>query len=120
MKRILPIIVCIIGLLAVLTAPMVPHHHHGEEMCVASHSHHGEGEDCSSCVKNAHGLNVKAGSNRIIPDITILPLFVSFGYEWHVEDVCIDVLRKHFCRSTIAILQGYGGASGLRAPPCFS
>lgn len=120
MKRILPIIVCMIGLLAVLTAPMVPHHHHGEEMCVASHDHHGEGEGCSSCVKNTQGLDVKARSNRSIPDISILPIFVLFGYEWRVRDVGVDELRKHFCRSTIAVLQGYGGASGLRAPPCFS
>ena len=120
MKRIFPIIVCMIGLLAVLTAPMVPHHHHGEEMCVTSHGHHGEGEDCTSCVKNSYGLDVKAGSNRTVPDISVLPLFVLFGYEWHVDDVGIDELRKHVCRSTISVLQGYGGASGLRAPPCFS
>lgn len=114
MKGIRSFIVCTLGLLAMLIAPMIPHHHHGEEVCVV---HHGENKGCSSCIKNAQWLDVRASSDRNISDFCLLPLFVVFGYEWHVKDIRIAELKKHFCRSTIPVMEGYGGASGLRAPP---
>lgn len=133
MKNFLSFIACTLGALAVLIAPMIPHHHHGEEVCVVmercsidnrindTHTgHHGEDQDCSSCIKNAQWLDVRANYNRNVADLCLLPLFVVFGYEWHMKDVHISELKNHFCRSTIHVLEGYGGVSGLRAPPCFS
>ena len=133
MKSILSFIACTFGLLAMLIAPMIPHHHHGEEVCVVMErcsidhnindkhtSHHGESNECSSCIKNVQWLDVRVSGNRNISDLCLLPLLVVFGYEWHVKDIQMAELKKHFCRSAVPILEGYGGVSGLRAPPCFS
>ena len=83
--------------------------------------HHGdsEHEDCSSCIKNAQWLDVMAGNNRNAFDVYLLPLFVVFGYEWHVRDVVVEEKQNLYCQSKKKLLEGYGGLCGLRAPPCF-
>ena len=134
MKRIFLIIVWTIGVMSVLIAPIIPHQHHGEALFMIMEKfgidnnindehteHHGdsEHEDCSSCIKNAQWLDVMAGNNRNAFDVYLLPLFVVFGYEWHVRDVVVEEKQNLYCQSKKKLLEGYGGLCGLRAPPCF-
>jgi hypothetical protein len=54
MKRILSIAVVTVAIIAVITSVIVPHHHHGDAVCIATHHcDHDCGDDGHSCDGNS-------------------------------------------------------------------
>ena len=135
MRRLTNIIVWTIGVVAMLVAPTIPHHHHGEVVCAIMErcemddavndehtEHHGQenGEGCTSCDKNSQWFDVKQNNQRHIHDINTLPLLTLFSYEWHIEDIGKDAPRKHVRPAISYSSASYGRSWGLRAPPEFT
>ena len=135
MRRLGNIIVWTIGVMAMLVAPMIPHHHHGEVVCTIMErcemddavndehaEHHGQehGDGCTSCDKSSQWFDIKNNNNRHLQDIYILPLLTLFGYEWHIEDIGEDVIKRNVRRSMTYDTKSGGRTHGLRAPPRFT
>ena len=134
MRRLPNIIICTIGTLAMLIAPMIPHHHHGEVICAIMEQcemdgevndehteHHGnqEGKGCSSCDKNAQWYDIKSSNQRYTHDTYALPLLTLLGYEWHFEGKKTDKTRLKPRKSTPQACKLSVRTKGLRAPPRF-
>ncbi|MGN0282767.1 MAG: DUF6769 family protein [Prevotella sp.] len=135
MRRLSNIIIWSIGVMAMLIAPMIPHHHHGEVVCTIMErcemddvvndehtEHHGNqhGEGCTSCDKSAQWVDIKTNNQRHIQDIYLLPLLTLFGYEWHMEDIGTSAEKQAFRRSMPYDSTSRGRTHGLRAPPRFT
>lgn len=135
MRRLAKIIVWTIGVMAMLIAPMIPHHHHGEVVCTimdqcvmddavndehTEHQSQQPSEGCTSCDKSAQWYDIKSHETRLSSDFSIFPLLTLLGYEWHVEDVDKSVIRRNVRRSTFHESARHGTTLGLRAPPLFT
>ena len=86
LRRILTIIFWVLAVFALLTAPMIPHHHHGEEICFEvnhhadadSHSH--DGHEKTACSSYQHFIKGGQSQQRTVGSYTITSiahLFVS-------------------------------------------
>ena len=135
MRRLANIIVWTIGVMAMLIAPMIPHHHHGEVVCMimercelddaindehTEHQSQQPGEGCTSCDKSSQWYDRKGHQTRISSGLYLLPLLTRLGYEWRVEDVDTSVIKRNVKRSTCYESARHGTTLGLRAPPLFA
>ena len=119
----------IFSVVALLSLPLVPHHHHGSVICMAQDVCHGHDEGCAHDCGHAHD-----GAGGCVEKST----FMANNNDWHndlAQPAAIDMLPLDDCMPQMAYvpigiltadcvippqLESHARCAGLRAPPALA